>query len=175
MTVGKDRSCVEIRPPQAVAVDPLYSSVLLLGRENVEREWRGVALSGLEDLPVVVVNPVCTEWQERDAQGQRRVADEEQRRWVQEAKGTVDTIAVCLEAGDEGETMWWAEMGMDAHAFAAKLVVYCPVELGCRAVIERMVTMKEFTVVDSLEELIAEVRRRLKGIEAAIHPECVVC
>lgn len=161
-TTPSERKCQECFPPE----DPETvrgASVFLAGSIEMGKaiDWQSSLTSQLADLAVTIFNPRRTYWnpdwpQDIDFEPFRRQVE-----WEMKYLEQCDVIALYLQPGTLSPISL-LELGM--HAASGKVVVCCKEGFWRRGNVQVVCRRYDIPLVETMEELQAEVRTRLVKI-----------
>jgi hypothetical protein len=147
------------KPPFRPTVDK--PSVILYGsiEHNVPLDWQTSLASSLSDLPVAILNPCRDDWDSTWVEDISFPKFKEQVEWEMDHAKVADVI-VFYFAPNTLTPIALLELGM--YAGSGKAVVCCPPGFYKRGNVQIVCLRYGITLLESLEELQREVRRRLE-------------
>jgi hypothetical protein len=157
--------CGEFGSPKDAGYERYRARVFVAGtsEESMGTEWRGQVVAGLEDLPIAIVKSRLAE---RGGAGEQRCWNPQFRSHVKRERAGLDDADVVLMYLGRGPAC--ARLMLDLGSLVMErlgntLVVCCPEEFELRGDVEMMAERQEICLVESLDEMVAEARSRLKG------------
>jgi hypothetical protein len=152
----------EFQAPQQYDLNEHESSVFLAGtiEMNKATRWQAKMVKELEDLDVAILNPRRDDWNSGWVQRESDPNFAEQVTWEMDGLDAVDVIALYFEAGTLSP-ICLMEMGIYAYHSPEKLVVCCPEGYWRVGNVEVLAHRKEVKLVDTYEEMVSEVRKKL--------------
>jgi len=147
-------------------------SVFLAGSIEMgkAKDWQSALTEDLQDMPVTILNPRRSDWDSTWRQDITEPKFKEQVDWEMDHLNKADVIALYFEP----ETMSpisLLELGMHAGDSCAdgsgrKLVVCCPTGFWRRGNVQIVCKRYGVTLVETIPELVAEVKSKLEKIIA---------
>jgi hypothetical protein len=152
------------KPPAPLPPDGRTPSVFLAGsiEMGAAEDWQTRLTQALKDLDVLILNPRRDEWDASWVQSITNVQFREQVEWELAGLERATVVAMYFAPATKAPVTL-LELGLWARA--GKVVVCCPEGYWRRGNVEVVCTRYELPLVESLEELAAEVRARLSRRE----------
>ncbi|KAF1929343.1 uncharacterized protein M421DRAFT_136904 [Didymella exigua CBS 183.55] len=137
-------------------------SVILYGSITPTTPWQSALTAALSDLPITIINPVCTAWDStwvEDTSDPRFVAQVE---WELD-QGEIADVIVIYFVPDTQAPISLLELGMYASLYRnqGKMVVCCPQGFWKRGNVRVVCARFGVPVVESVEEVEGFVRQKL--------------
>ena len=158
-TTTSTKRCIECKPPVWPQFD--QPSIFLAGsiEMGVAIDWQAAMTKELEELPIAILNPRRSDWDGSWTQDISNAQFKEQVDWEMDHLKKADVIALFLQPGTKSPISL-LELGM--HAADGKLVVCCPPGFWRRGNVQIVCHRYGIPLVESREELITEVKARLR-------------
>lgn len=152
--------CSVFKAPEPTVQHPGQKSVFLGGSidQGMATDWQAVLTAGLSDLPVAIFNPRRNSWDAALIQDASNPVFREQVEWELDHLEQADVIVFCFDPGGKAPVTL-LELGLFARS--GKAIVYCPNGYWRRGNVHITCSRYNVPMMDSMDGLIAEVRRRL--------------
>jgi len=150
-----------IKPPTPFLSNDPLPSVFLAGSIDLgaAEDWQAQVEDLFSDLDVLILNPRRDEWDASWEQSIDNLQFREQVEWELAAMESSTVVAMYFaQASKDPVTL--LELGLCARA--GRLVVCCPAGYWRRGNVQVVCQRYGVPLVESLSELVAEVRRRFK-------------
>ncbi|WP_378176793.1 nucleoside 2-deoxyribosyltransferase domain-containing protein [Aquimarina sp. SS2-1] len=149
-----------ITAPSTIELDE-NPSVFLAGsiEMNVAERWQDKVIKTLSNEPVTLLNPRRASWDASWKQSVENPVFKEQVNWELEALEIVDMIIMYFDQNTKSP-ITLLELGL--YAKSRKLIVCCPDGFWRKGNVDVVCERYCVQQVNSLEELINEVKRKLK-------------
>lgn len=121
-------------------------------------DWQAEVTKALEDMPVSVFNPRRDDW---DSSWKQDISDDKFREQVEWEMDNLDNASVvCVYFDPNGKApITLMELGLQASS--GKVVVCCPEGYWRRGNVQIVCNRYNIPMVDTLDDLIAELKERL--------------
>ena len=138
-----------------------YSTVFLAGSIEMGKavDWQTQVTKALADMNVLVLNPRRDDWDSSWKQTKDNTQFRQQVEWELEALECSNVIVMYFDPNTMSPISM-LEFGL--HAPSGKLIVYCPEGFWRKGNIDVTCEFYNVKQVETIDELIAETRRRLK-------------
>ncbi|KAF2740918.1 hypothetical protein EJ04DRAFT_398334, partial [Polyplosphaeria fusca] len=120
--------------------------------------WQSRLSASLSHLPIAILNPLRPDWDSSWVESITFPPFKEQVEWEMDAAGAANVIAFYFDPGKESP-ITLLELGL--YAGTGKAVVCCPEGFYKRGNVEIVCKRYGVVLVETLEELVGEVGRRL--------------
>jgi hypothetical protein len=142
--------------------DPITTpSVILYGSISPTTPWQDHLTASLSDLPITIINPICTAWDStwvEDTSDPRFVAQVE---WEMDHGRLADVVVIYLVPGTQAPISL-LELGIHASLYGGeKVVVCCPEGFWKRGNVRIVCGRFGVKCVEHLEEVERVVREKL--------------
>ena len=153
----------EFQAPREVTIDKFLSSVFLAGSIEMGKAtlWQPEVVAAVKDLSVAILNPRRDDW---DSSWKQRASDpkfHEQVKWELDGLEAVDVVALYFEPGTQS-MISLQELGLLAGTRPEHVVVCCPDGYCRKGNVEMTVERYNMCMVNTRDEMVAEVRKRLE-------------
>ncbi|HWG46611.1 MAG TPA: nucleoside 2-deoxyribosyltransferase domain-containing protein [Gemmataceae bacterium] len=154
-----------VKPPAPLPLDEQTPKVFLAGsiEMGLAEDWQTQFENSLSDLDVLLLNPRRDEWDASWEQSITNPSFREQVEWELAGLERAEVVAMYF-APPTKAPVTLLELGLCARD--GRLVVCCPAGYWRRGNVEVVCRRYGVPLLDSLPDLVAEVRRRL-GAEAS--------
>ena len=149
-----------LRAPAPLTLETGAKSVFLAGsvERGITNGWQQIVARALDDLDVVVLDPVRPDW---DASWTQSIGDERFRtqvQWQFDALERADLVAMHFVPGTQSP-ITLLELGFMARS--GKLAVSCGTGFWRRGEVEVLCARCAIPIAENLDALIAEIRRQI--------------
>ena len=160
---GAEHAGEEFQAPRKAELNKFKSSVFLAGtiEQNTASRWQQKVVAVLEDLPVAMLNPRRDDWDPSWKQRASNPEFNEQVTWEMDGLRDVDVVALYFEKGTISP-ICLLELGLLAAKRPQHVVVCCPDGYWRIGNVEMVARRFGICMVDTFEEMVAEVRKRLE-------------
>jgi hypothetical protein len=151
-----------IKPPEPITLDGSTPSVFLAGsiEMGAAEDWQGQVERALGGLDVVILNPRRDAWDASWVQSIDNPQFRAQVEWELTGLERASLVAMYF-APSTRAPVTLLELGLSARG--GKVVVCCPEGFWRRGNVEVVCARYGLPLVPTLEDLVAEVTRRLSG------------
>jgi hypothetical protein len=148
---------IEIKAPNKIRHDK--PAIFLAGsiEMGVAEMWQDRVTKALSDLDIIVLNPRRDDWDASWTQSIDNPQFFEQVSWEHDGLEAVSVIVFYFDPNTKSP-ITLMELGM-ATAYGVQVIVCCPDGFWRKGNVDILCKRNEFTMVDSLEELINETRK----------------
>jgi hypothetical protein len=149
------------KPPAPLPLDGQTPSLFLAGsiEMGAAEDWQAQFENSLSDLDVLILNPRRNEWDASWEQSINNPLFREQVEWELAALERADVVAMYFAPATKAPVTL-LELGLCARD--GRLVVCCPAGYWRRGNVQVVCRRYRVPLLDSLPDLVAEIRRRLK-------------
>ena len=163
--VGVERHGGEFQPPNAPEYGRYKTSVFLAGTIEMDKatRWQEGVVKSLEHLSVAVLNPRRDDW---DSSWKQRASDPNfhaQVTWELDGLRDVDVVALYFEAGTVSP-ICLLELGLLAASRPKSIVICCPEGYWRVGNVEMVLERFGVCQVQTLDDMVKEVEKRLVGL-----------
>lgn len=141
--------------------DPITTpSVILYGSISPTTPWQDDVTASLSDLPITIINPICTAWDStwvENTSDPRFVAQVE---WEMDHGRLADVIVIYFVPGTQAPISL-LELGMYASLYGEKVVVCCPEGFWKRGNVRIVCGRFGVQCVENVEDVVSVVRKKL--------------
>jgi hypothetical protein len=151
-----------IKPPAPLDIGPGTPSVFLAGSIEMGQaeDWQSAVARALADVPAVILNPRRDEWDASWVQSIHNPQFRAQVEWELAGQEMATCIALYFAPATKAPVTL-LELGLFARS--GKVVVCCPDGFWRKGNVEVVCARYGLSMVDSLEELVVAVHRRLSA------------
>lgn len=135
-------------------------SVILYGSISPTTPWQAHLTAALSDLPITIINPICTAWDStwvEDTSDPRFVAQVE---WEMDHGKIADVVVIYFVPGTQAPISL-LELGMYAGVYGEKVVVCCPEGFWKRGNVRIVCGRFGVRCVETVQEVERAVREKL--------------
>ena len=151
-----------VKPPAPLPLSGALPSVFLAGsiEMGVAEDWQTLFESSLSDLDVLILNPRRDDWDASWQQSINNALFRQQVEWELTGLERAAVVAMYFAPATKAPVTL-LELGLCARE--GRLVVCCPAGYWRRGNVEIICQRYRVPLLDSVPDLVAEVRRRLKA------------
>ncbi len=151
---------IEIQAPNELKTEKGYKSVFLAGSIEMGKaeDWQKEIINSLKDENIVFLNPRRKDWDSSWKQDKSDKNFREQVTWELTALEFADYIALYIDPNTQARVTL-IEFGL--HARNKKLIVCCPEGFDRKGNIDITCELYNILQVDTLEELIEQIRKKV--------------
>jgi len=150
----------EIQSPNELKKEKGYTTVFLAGSIEMgeAEDWQKEIIDTLEDENIIFLNPRRDDWDSTWKQEKTDKNFREQVTWELTALEFADIIALYIDPNTQAR-ITLLELGL--HARDGKLIVCCPKGFDRKGNIDITCDLYKIKQVDTLEDLIEELRKKV--------------